>query len=195
MLVYLPLFLREGFGWTAEATGMGLLAATAPMLVVPPFGGSLAVRLGLRGLFATALALLALGGGALVLAALAQAEAAALALAFAGMALLGIGAALSHSQLSGAVLALAPPEAGGMASAVTVIARQAGFALGVAGLGALMPSALDAGGFAWPFGVAAAASTCGLLACRLLPPSSSETTGARGRVPTNRRGERKPTRR
>ncbi|RVU16647.1 MFS transporter [Methylobacterium oryzihabitans] len=178
VLVYLPLFLSEGFGWTPEATGMGLLAATVPMLVIPPFGGTLAVRLGLRGLFATALTLLALGAGALVLAALVQTGALALAWAFAGMALLGIGAALSHPQLSGAVLALAPPEAGGMASAVTVIARQAGFALGVAGLGALMPSAPDAVGFAWPFGVAAGISTCGLLACRLLPPSSSEAAGA-----------------
>jgi hypothetical protein len=55
------------------------------------------------------------------------------------MALIGIGAALSHPQLSGAVIALAPPEASGMASALTVVARQVGFALGVAMLGALTP--------------------------------------------------------
>ncbi|AOO81582.1 hypothetical protein [Bosea vaviloviae] len=92
----------------------------------------------------------------------------ALAWAFAGMMLIGTGAALSHPQLSGA---LAPPEASGMASAVTVIARQAGFAMGVATLGALTPSDLVAAGFVWPFGLAAVASVCGVLACLLLPAS------------------------
>jgi hypothetical protein len=68
-------------------------------------------------------------------------------------------------------MALAPPQASGMASAVTVIARQAGFAMGVAALGALAPSDLAAAGFAWPFGCAAVASACGVLACLLLPTS------------------------
>jgi hypothetical protein len=97
----------------------------------------------------------------------------ALAWAFAGMMLIGTGAALSHPQLSGAVMALAPPEASGMASAVTVIARQTGFAMGVAALGALTPSDLVAAGFAWPFGFAAVASVGGVLACLLLPTSSN----------------------
>jgi predicted MFS family arabinose efflux permease len=87
------------------------------------------------------------------------------------MTLIGIGAALSHPQLSGAVMALAPPEAVGIASAVTVVARQAGFAIGVAALGALTPADLSATGFAWLFGLAAVASVCGLLACLLLPTS------------------------
>jgi EmrB/QacA subfamily drug resistance transporter len=140
VLVYLPLFLGTLFGWTAEQAGLGLLAATLPMLVIPPFGGRLALRLGWRRLFALALVLIALGGGALAVAALTREATAALAWVFAGMAIIGTGAALSHPQLSGAVVALAPPAASGMASAVTVVARQAGFAMGVAVLGALTPS-------------------------------------------------------
>lgn len=70
-------------------------------------------------------------------------------------------------------MALAPPEATGMASAVTVITRQGGFAMGVAALGALTPSDLDATGFVWPFGFAAVTSVCGVLACLLLPASSN----------------------
>ena len=169
VLVYLPLFLGTGFGWTAEAAGLALLAATLPMLVIPPFGGRLATRLGWRRLFASALTLIVIGGCALAVAALTESRVPALAWTFGGMALIGTGAALSHPQLSGAVMALAPPEASGMASAVTVIARQTGFAMGVAALGALMPSNLDRAGFVWPFGVAAVASVGGVLACLLLP--------------------------
>ncbi len=95
-----------------------------------------------------ALSLIAAGGSILALSALSE-PAGAYVGAFAGMALIGLGAALSHPQLSGAVIALAPPEVSGMASALTVVARQAGFALGVATLGALTPlrsmSALSSG--------------------------------------------------
>jgi len=179
VLVYLPLFLGTGFGWTTKAAGLGLLAATLPMLVIPPFGGRLVSRLGWRRLFASALTLVAIGGCALVMAALMGATTPAVTWAFAGMALIGTGAALSHPQLSGAVMALAPPESSGMASAVTVIARQAGFAIGVAALGALTPANLSATGFVWPFGFAAAASMCGVLACLLLPKTPSKRDGRR----------------
>lgn len=95
------------------------------------------------------------------------------------MMLIGTGAALSHPQLSGAVIALAPPEIGGMASALTVIARQAGFALGVAMLGALTASDRDVASFVWPFGAAASAAVGGVLACILLLPSSSASNRRR----------------
>ena len=174
VLVYLPLFLSAGFGWTAKAAGLALLAATLPMVFIPPFGGRFASRLGWRRLFASALTLIATGGCALALAAQTEPAGLALVWAFTGMTLIGIGAALSHPQLSGAMMALAPPEVGGMASALTVIARQTGFAVGVAALGALTPSNLERAGFVWPFCVAAVASVCGLLACLLLPTLSNQ---------------------
>ncbi len=172
VLVYLPLFLIARFGWTAETAGLGMLAATLPMLAIPPLGGLLATRLGWRRLFASALTLVAIGGCALAMAALTQPTMLAQAYAFAGMTLIGTGAALSHPQLSGAAIALSPPEAIGMASAVTVVVRQAGFAIGVAALGALTPADLSATGFTWLFGLAAVASLWGLLACLLLPTSN-----------------------
>ncbi|MGU3466298.1 MFS transporter [Methylobacterium sp. C33D] len=171
VLVYLPLYLGTAFGWTAEAVGLAMLTATLPMLFVPPFGGHLVPRLGWRWLFTVAMGLIALGGALLALSALVGPG--ARVCTFAGMALIGIGAALSHPQLSGAVIALAPPEASGMASALTVIARQAGFALGVAMLGTLTPVGLNVVGFAWPFGSAATAAVGGVLACLLLLPPSS----------------------
>jgi EmrB/QacA subfamily drug resistance transporter len=177
VLVYLPLFLATRFGWTAEITGLAMLAATLPMLVIPPLGGVLASRLGWRRLFASALSVIASGGCALAMAALTVPRDQALAWAFLGMTLVGTGAALSHPQLSGAAIALAPPQVSGMASAVTVIARQGGFAIGVAALGTLTPADLAAAGFVWPFGFAAAAAMCGVLACLLLPNSAGSRHG------------------
>ena len=178
VLVYLPLFLGAGFGWTAKAAGLALLAATLPMVFIPPFGGRFASQLGWRRLFASALTLIAAGGCALAVASQTDLAGLALAWAFTGMVLIGTGAALSHPQLSGAMMALAPPEVAGMASALTVIARQTGFAVGVAVLGGLTPSNLGAAGFVWPFGFAAAASVCGVLACLLLPALSNKTYDA-----------------
>ncbi len=169
VLVYLPLFLSTAFGWSLQEAGMGLLAATLPMLVIPSFSGRMASRLGWRWLFAIALTTMAIGGMALGLAAMAMQTMAAIVWAIVGMLILGTGAALANPQLSGAVVALAPPEASGMASAIAVIARQGGFAVGVAALGGLLPSGGGAAGFVWIFCLAAAASACGVLACILLP--------------------------
>lgn len=173
VLVYLPLFLSTAFGWTLQEAGMGLLAATLPMLIIPSFSGRIASQLGWRWLFAIALTTMAIGGVVLGLAAVTIQTTSAIVWAIVGMVILGTGAALANPQLSGAVLALAPPEASGMASAIAVIARQGGFAVGVAALGGLIPSNGAAAGFVWLFCLAAAMSACGALACFLLPPASS----------------------
>lgn len=171
VLVYLPLFLHTALGWTLQQAGMGLLAATLPMLIIPSLSGLIAARLGWRWLFAIAMTTTAIGGLALGVAAVAQTTS-AVAWVLGGMAILGIGAALANPQLSGAVLALAPPEASGMASAIAVIARQGGFAIGVAALGGLLPADGVAAGFVWLFCGASVASGGGALACFLLPRAS-----------------------
>jgi EmrB/QacA subfamily drug resistance transporter len=177
VLVYLPLFLSTAFDWTLQEAGIGLLAATLPMLIVPSLSGRVTAQFGWRWLFAIALTMMAIGGIALGLAAESVHTRPAIVWAIAGMVILGTGAALANPQLSGAVLALAPPEASGMASAIAVIARQGGFAIGVAALGGLMPSHGTAAGFVWLFYLAAAASAGGALACFLLPPAPSSGIG------------------
>jgi hypothetical protein len=118
ILVFLPPTLQEAFGWSADRIGARLLAATAPMLFVPLIGGGLVTRIDWRWRFALSLALIALDN-VLLLAGIGRAGAPeTLALMFAGMATIGIGAALAHPQLSGAMLALTPPDRAGMASAV-----------------------------------------------------------------------------
>jgi EmrB/QacA subfamily drug resistance transporter len=171
VLVYLPLFLRTSFGWPPELAGLALLAATVPMLVLPPIGGRVVLRWGWRRLFATGLAITAAGDLLLAGSAASPDGATRLGVVLLGMACIGAGAALAHPQLSGAVVALVPPDQAGMASAVTIVARQAGFAIGIAVLGAVLVSDTRAEGFVAPFTLAAVSALAGLCAALLLLPA------------------------
>lgn len=170
ILVYLPLFLGAVCGWSPEAAGIALLAATMPMLLLSPLGSRLAIRWGCRRHFAAGLAIIAAGNVALASAPFGTDATIRVIAIIGGMIGIGIGAALVHPQLSGAAVALVPPGQAGMASAATVVMRQAGFAIGIAVLGALLPTNAAAGSYIWAFSVASAACVCGLLAAlRLLP--------------------------
>ncbi|MBL0898643.1 MAG: MFS transporter [Reyranella sp.] len=160
VLVYLPLFLTTTFGLSTEESGVALLAATLPMVFLPPLAGRLATQWGWRSLFMTGLMLIAAGDIALALGPSGA--------AFAGMAVIAIGAALVQSQLSGAVVTLAPPAQAGMASALTIVMRQGGFAVGIALLGGALGTQRDAGAFALLFVLAAGFAAIGAAAARLL---------------------------
>nr|WP_249225363.1 MFS transporter [Tardiphaga alba] len=175
LLVYLPPFLVRAYGWTHEGAGVALLATTLPMLLLPPVASYVVRNLGWRRLFGSALSCMAFGAVLLVIASSADAAMWGLVIALAGMGMIGAGAALVHPQLSGVVVELLPANASGMAAAVTVIARQGGFAIGVALLGAAMQPMQTASGFAGVFAIAALASALGCAACALLP--SQQKTG------------------
>jgi MFS family permease len=174
VLVYLPPFLSAAFGWTGSAVGIALLSATLPMLVLPPFGARLVLRWGWRQLFATAMLVLLAGDLVLALAASGWLLDTQLGLvaAAAGMLLIGAGAAVAHPQLSAAVVALVPSAQAGMASAVTVVMRQAGFALGIATLGAMLSDQARAASYAGPWLLAALGAVSGLIAAVMLVPDS-----------------------
>lgn len=161
VLVYLPLFLTTAFGLSAAQAGIALLAATVPMVVLPPLAGHLATRWGWRALFTAGLAVIAIGDLALTLQP-------TWTMALLGMAIIATGAALVQSQLSGAVVTLAPPAQAGMASALTIVMRQGGFALGIAALGAALAPEQGASAFAGVFLLATAASAIGAAAALLL---------------------------
>jgi EmrB/QacA subfamily drug resistance transporter len=158
VLVFLPPFLLAAFGWTSDRAGLAMLAATLPMLFVPLAGGRLVGRLGWRQYFTAALGIMAMGSTLPVW------------LAIVAMAILGMGAALAHPQLTGAVVALAPPAQAGMASAMTVVMRQGAFAIGIAILGALVSTPNVASGYTAPLILAAVASICGALAAVVCLP-------------------------
>ena len=171
VLVYLPLFFATAFDWSSEVAGLALLTATLPMLFLPPLGGWLVSRVGWRLHFALALAFVAAGNLAIAIALMSGGAVPPMIPIFCGMVAIGFGVALAHPQLSGAVVALVPPDQAGMASAVTVVMRQAGFAVGIAVLGAVLHAEGSAIGYVWLFSVAAIASVAGLVAALALLPA------------------------
>jgi MFS family permease len=171
VLVYLPLYLRTAFGWQSQGAGLALMIATLPMLALPAIGGHLAAGWGWRRLFASGLAIMVMGDLLLAGSSLRPDDATRLAMAVLGMLCTGTGAALAHPQLSGAVVSLIPPDQAGMASAMTVIARQAGFAIGIAALGAMLSDATVVQGFVSPFLLATATAAAGLWAALGLLPA------------------------
>jgi MFS family permease len=173
VLVYLPLFLSAAIQISMEGAGAALLAATLPMLLVPLIGGRLAMHWGWRRLFTVAFGLFVIGDVCLVIAALSDGPEIRRAAAVAGMAVIGVGAALANPQLSGVVLAVAPSTQAGMASAVTFIVRQAGFAISIAALGLTLGAGNAAAEFAQPFALAALVALLGMIAALVLLPAKS----------------------
>jgi MFS family permease len=175
VLVYLPLFLETAFGWPSQSVGIVFMIATAPMLFMPALGSHMVTRWGWRSLFATGLAMLIIGDALLFASACSTEHLARLALAVLGMALAGAGAGLAHPQLSGAIIALLPPEQTGMASAITIAFRQGGFALGVAALGAALAHPVSLTGSVSLFLLATAAPAAGLwVTLKLLPRDAGQ---------------------
>ncbi|UGY28494.1 MFS transporter [Bradyrhizobium septentrionale] len=179
-LVYLPLFLSTGLHVSMEVAGVALLAATLPMLLVPLLGGRFVTRWGWRRFFMAALGVVASGDALLVVAAL-SADATMRSIATsAGMLTIGIGAALANPQLGNVALALAPPAQAGMASAMTMIVRQAGFAVSIAALGAMLKTTDMASAFAAPFILAAVGAIAGVVgAATLFPAAQTEMSESR----------------
>ena len=82
--------------------------------------------------------------------------------------------------MGNAVLVLAPPAQAGMASALTMIVRQAGFAISIAASGATLRTIDAAAAFATPFTLAAFAALIALVAALvLLPAKSSQNVSSR----------------
>jgi len=173
VLVYLPLFLSTALLVSIEVAGVALLAATLPMLMVPLIGGRLVTQWGWRCFFVVAFGIMAAGDALLALATVSTSPAMRLAATIAGMLTIGIGAALANPQMSSVVLALAPPTQAGMASAVTMIVRQAGFAISIAALGATLTRTDMATAFAAPFALATLAALAAIAAAIILLPAQS----------------------
>jgi MFS family permease len=173
VLVYLPLFLSAGLLVSMEVAGVALLAATLPMLLVPLIGGRFVTQWGWRRFFVVAFGIIAAGDGLLALAAVSSSPAMRLAATITGMLTIGVGAALANPQMSSVVLALAPPTQTGMASAVTLTVRQAGFAISIAALGATLTTTDMATAFAAPFALATLAALVAIVAALILLPARS----------------------
>ena len=171
VLVYLPLFLSVGLMVSMEVAGVALLAATLPMLLVPLIGGRFVTQWGWRRFFIVAFGIIAAGDVLLVFATITANPAACFVATIAGMLAIGVGAALANPQMSSVALALAPSTQAGMASAVTMIVRQAGFTISIAALGATLGRTDTAEAFAAPFALAAFTALVAAIAALVLLPA------------------------
>jgi len=135
VLVHLPLHLADGLGLDARLSGFALLAASLPMLLLPAAGVALLGRLGPRRFLALGLGIGVVGNAVLALAG------SLILPALLGMLLAGCGVGLINAQLSGLLIAAAPPDRSGMAAAMGILMRQSGFAVGIALLGAVAGAA------------------------------------------------------
>jgi MFS family permease len=178
VLVYLPLFLSAGLLVSMEVAGVALLAATLPMLLVPLIASQFVTRWGWRRFFVVAFGLIAAGDALLALAAVCGSPAIRVAVTVGGMLTIGVGAALANPQMSSVVLALAPPTQIGIASAVTLIVRQAGLAVSIAALGATLARADVATAFAAPFALATLVTVTAIVAAIMLLPARASQKDA-----------------
>ncbi|MBS4048762.1 MAG: MFS transporter [Alphaproteobacteria bacterium] len=163
VLVYLPLWLLATYALDTQQAGLAMLAATLPMLVLPPLGVRLTQRHGWRANFTGGMLLLSFGTVGLAAVAVLKAD---LFWALAAMMIAASGAGLSNSQVSGALVAQAPADRAGMASALATVLRQGGYALGIGLLGAISVVA----GYGSGFAAAALAALLGAVAAALCLP-------------------------
>lgn len=170
VLVYLPLFLAAAFGVSMDEAGVSLLAATLPMLLVPPFGSRLVTHWGWRRYFGIAFGIMTVGNVLLIAAAATADAQTRLVSTFVGMVTIGIAAALVNPQTSSVTMALVPQTHVGVAAAAVMVVRQAGFVVSIAALGATISTTIVAAAFVWPWALAAIVALIGMTAAMALLP-------------------------
>ncbi len=134
-LVFLVLFLQVVSGWTALEAGTATLPLSLVMLLLASRFGTLATRIGARPLMIGGPLVAAMG---FVLMSLSPSDPSYALNVLPGVALLGLGLAMTVAPLTGTVLAAAPDELAGTASGVNnAVARTAGL-MAVAALPAIV---------------------------------------------------------
>ena len=134
-LVFLVLFLQVVSGWTPLQAGTATLPLSAVMLVLATRFGTLATKVGARPLMIGGSLTAAMG---FVLMSFSPSHPSYALHVLPGVALLGLGLAMTVAPLTGTVLAAAPDELAGTASGVNnAVARTAGL-MAVAALPAIV---------------------------------------------------------
>jgi EmrB/QacA subfamily drug resistance transporter len=134
--LYATLYLQNVLGLSAIEAGLAYLPGTVIMFFVSGASAQLVERVGARLLIAGGLALIAAGLGLMTLAT----ETSSWTIILPGFLLASIGTGLFNPALSGVAMSSAPIEMSGLAAGVSDTFRQGGIAVGIAALGALIPS-------------------------------------------------------
>ena len=135
--LYATLYLQNVLGLSAIEAGLAYLPGTLIMFFVAGASAQLVEKVGPRALIAGGLTLIAAGMGLMTLAT----ENSSWTIILPGFLLASVGTGLFNPALAGVAMSSAPIEMSGLASGVNDTFRQGGIAVGVAALGALIPTA------------------------------------------------------
>ncbi|MEV0387451.1 MFS transporter [Nonomuraea sp. NPDC050643] len=133
--------LQFVWGWSPWATGLAFLPIVVGITVGATMGGTLIPKLGRGGVVATGLGLSAAGFLVFVLIGVAP----ALGLLITAGVVLGCGLGVAMAVTTDNIVASAPKERAGAASAIAETAQELGGALGIAILGTLLSASYRAG--------------------------------------------------
>jgi EmrB/QacA subfamily drug resistance transporter len=136
VFLYTTLYLQQVLGMSPIEAGLAYLPATVVIFLVSGATANLGERVSPRVMVAGGLGLVAVGMG---LTTLAGAESSWTAL-LPGLLVAGVGCGLFNPALTAVALGSAPVEQSGLAAGTNDTFRQAGIAVGVAALGALVPA-------------------------------------------------------
>jgi EmrB/QacA subfamily drug resistance transporter len=142
LFLYTTLYLQQILGLSAIEAGLVYLPGTLLLLVVSAATAQLGAKVPARTMVSVGLAMVAAG---LALFTLADENSSWVAL-MPGLLMACIGTGLFNPALSNVALGAVPVEQSGLAAGVNDTARQAGIAVGVAALGALIPAEAALGG-------------------------------------------------
>jgi EmrB/QacA subfamily drug resistance transporter len=144
IFLYTTLYLQQILGLSAIEAGLVYLPGTVVMLFVSGATAQLGAKVPARTMIGVGLALVAGGMGLLTLAG----ETSSWVATLPGVLIACIGTGLFNPAVTNVALSSAPIEQSGLAAGVNDTFRQAGIAVGVAALGALIPAEHAFGGSA-----------------------------------------------
>ena len=142
MWLYMTLYLQQILGLSAIEAGLVYVPGTMLNFFVAGATASVAQKVSARALVAVGLALIAAGQALLTLVEVDSSW----ALFLPGLLVALLGTGMVNPSVSQVALSSVPPEQSGLAAGVNDMFRQAGIAVGVAALGALVPAAAALGG-------------------------------------------------
>ena len=141
MFLYLTLYIQDVLGYSPFQAGLRFLPTTLLSFIVAPIAGRLSVRMPVRLLLGSGLALIGLG-----LLAMTTIDAASTwTVLIPGFILAGAGVGLVNPPLASTAIGVVPQERSGMASGINSTFRQVGIATGIAGLGAVFQHSVTRG--------------------------------------------------
>jgi hypothetical protein len=140
LYLYLTLYIQNVLGYGPFQAGLRFLPMTVLIFLVSPISGRLTVRVPIRLILSTGMALIAVS---LVLMAGLTATSGWTDL-LAGFVVGGIGIGLVNPALASTAVGVVPPAHAGMASGINGTFRQVGIATGVAALGAIFAHEVSA---------------------------------------------------